>query len=179
MSRIGKKPIQIPGGVTVTVQDAQVLVEGSKGKISFTLPHNIQCTSKDNQLVFTRANDFKVTRALHGTSRALVMNMIQGVSQGFSKTLRIEGVGYKAQVQGKTLKLNVGFSHVVEYPVPPDVKIDAGKQVEIEVSGIDKARVGQVAAEIRDICPPEPYKGKGIRYADERVRRKVGKAVTK
>jgi len=179
MSRVGKKPIDIPSGVKVTTQDAEVLVEGSRGKLSFVLPRNIQCAQKDNQLVFTRANDLKVTRALHGTSRAVVMNMITGVSKGFSKTLRIEGVGYKAQAQGKTLKLNVGFSHPVEYPIPEDVKIDASKQVLIEVSGIDKARVGQVAAEIRDICPPEPYKGKGIRYVDERVRRKVGKAVTK
>ncbi len=179
MSRIGKKPIEIPSGVKVAVQDAQVLVEGPKGKLSFTLSPNIRCALKDNQVVFTRTNDLKVSRALHGTSRALVMNMIKGVSQGFSKTLKIEGVGYKAQTQGKVLKLNVGFSHPVEYPIPEDVKIDAGKQVFVEVSGIDKARVGQVAAEIRDICPPEPYKGKGIRYKDERVRRKVGKAVTK
>ncbi len=179
MSRIGKKPIEIPGGVKVMAKDAEVLVEGARGKLSFTLPHGIRCALKDNQAVFTRANDLKMTRALHGTSRALVMNMIKGVSEGFSKTLKIEGVGYKAQAQGKILKLNVGFSHSVEYPIPEDVKIDASRQVFIEVSGIDKARVGQVAAEIRDVCPPEPYKGKGIRYVDERVRRKVGKAVTK
>ena len=179
MSRIGKQPIEIPSGVKVTTEDAQVLVEGAKGKLSFTLSHSIQCALKDNQVVFTRANDLKVTRAMHGTSRALVMNMIKGVSEGFKKTLQIQGVGYKAQIQGKTLKLNVGFSHPVEYAIPDDVKIDAGRQVFIEISGIDKARVGQVAAEIRHICPPEPYKGKGIRYKDERVRRKVGKAVTK
>ncbi len=179
MSRIGKKPIKIPSGVKVTVQDATVLVEGSKGKLSFTLPHSIRCAHKEDEVVFTRANDLKVSRALHGTSRALVMNMIRGVSEGFSKTLKIEGVGYKAQAQGKTLKLNVGFSHPVEYPIPDDVKIDASRQVFITISGTDKARVGQVAAEIRDTCPPEPYKGKGIRYVDERVRRKVGKAVTK
>ncbi len=179
MSRIGKKPIEIPGGVKVRVQDGTVLVEGPKGKLSFMLPQSIRCEHKENEVVFTRVNDLKVSRSLHGTSRALVMNMIRGVSEGFSKTLKIEGVGYKAQAQGKTLKLNVGFSHPVEYPIPDDVKIDAGRQVFITISGIDKARVGQVAAEIRDVCPPEPYKGKGIRYVDERVRRKVGKAVTK
>jgi len=179
MSRIGKKPITVPSGVKVTAKDSSVLVEGAKGKLSFDLPAGIRCEQKDNQVVFTRVNDVKMMRALHGTSRALVMNMIKGVSVGFSKTLRIDGVGYKAQIQGKTLKLNVGFSHPVEYAIPPDVAIDASKQVVIVVSGIDKARVGQVAAEIRHICPPEPYKGKGIRYEDERVRRKVGKAVTK
>ena len=179
MSRIGNKPIQIPSAVKVSVKDGRVEVQGAKGTLAFDLPRGISCEQKDNTVVFTRANDLKMTRALHGTARAIVMNMILGVSSGFSKTLKIEGVGYKAQTQGKTLKLSVGFSHPVEYDIPPDVKIDASRQVFIEVSGIDKARVGQVAAEIRRFCPPEPYKGKGIRYADERVRRKVGKAVTK
>jgi len=179
MSRIGKQPITIPAGVKVTVNDACVSVEGTKGKLSFGLSSGIQCEQKEDQVIFTRSNELKQTKAIHGTSRALVMNMIMGVSAGFAKTLQIQGVGYKAQIQGKTLKLNVGFSHPVEYAVPDDVKIDASKQVVIEISGIDKARVGQVAAEIRSICPPEPYKGKGIRYKDERVRRKVGKAVSK
>ena len=179
MSKIGKTPIEIPKDVKIVVKEGQVLVEGPKGKLTYPLPPVIVCETKDNKLVFTRQNDVKSARALHGTARALVFNMIKGVTTGFSKTLLIEGVGYKAQTQGKVLKLNVGFSHPVEYAIPDGIKIDAAKQVEIMVSGTDKAQVGQVAAEIRDICPPEPYKGKGIRYSDERIRRKVGKAVTK
>jgi large subunit ribosomal protein L6 len=179
MSRIGNKPIEIPKGVTVVLKDGQVVVEGPKGKLLFVVPEGIACEAKENTLVFTRKNDEKHNRALHGTSRALTLNMIKGVTAGFSKTLLIEGVGYKAQVQGKVLKLNVGFTHLVEYAIPDGIKIDAAKQVEITVSGIDKALVGQVSAEIRRVCPPEPYKGKGIRYSDERIRRKVGKAVPK
>jgi large subunit ribosomal protein L6 len=139
----------------------------------------ISCEQKDGKIHAVRADDLNQTRAFHGTTRALVFNMVLGVTKGFEKVLLIEGVGYKALVQGKTLKLNVGFTHPVEYVIPEGIKIDAAKQVEIAISGADKIVVGQVAAEIRHICPPEPYKGKGIRYKDERIRRKVGKAVTK
>jgi large subunit ribosomal protein L6 len=179
MSRIGKKIIDIPTGVKVLVKDGTVMVEGPKGKMNFVLPRFITCESKDNKVVFDRANELKLAKSLHGTARAITMNMIRGVTEGYSKTLMIEGVGYKAQTQGKILKLNVGFTHPVEYLIPEGIKIDAAKQVMIVISGIDKAQVGQVAAEIRRVCPPEPYKGKGIRYSDERIRRKVGKAVTK
>lgn len=169
----------IPQGVKVQVQADVVLVEGPKGKMQHALPHVISCEQKDSTLFFTTKSDSKINRSLHGTTRALVVNMIKGVTEGYTKVLLIEGVGYKATVQGKNLKLNVGFTHSVEYPIPDDVKIDAAKQVEVVISGIDKAKVGQVAAEIRRICPPEPYKGKGIRYSTERIRRKVGKSVTK
>ncbi|MFH1691904.1 MAG: 50S ribosomal protein L6 [Candidatus Omnitrophota bacterium] len=179
MSRIGKKPIEVPKDVKVGLKDGLVTVEGPKGKLEFALPDQISCQQKDSQLLLSAGNMLKKTRALFGTSRALVANMIIGVTAGYAKTLLINGVGYKAQLQGKLLKMNLGFSHPVEYAVPEGIKIDASKQVEIVVSGIDKIKVGQVAAEIRRIFPVEPYKGKGIRYKDEKVRRKVGKAVTK
>jgi large subunit ribosomal protein L6 len=179
MSRIGKKPVEIPSGVKAEVKDSILAVEGPKGKLSLQLPSKVSCELKDNTLLFTTNEQSKTASALHGTMRALARNMVMGVTNGFSKKLLIEGVGYKAQVQGKNLKLNVGFSHPVEYVIPEGIKIDASKQVEIAISGTDKTKVGQVAAEIRHICPPEPYKGKGIRYSDERIRRKVGKAVTK
>ncbi len=179
MSRLGKKPVAVPSGVKIALKDGVITVEGPKGKLSLNLPATISFEQKDSNVFFTAKDETKPTSALHGTIRALTVNMIKGVTVGFSKTLIIEGVGYKAQVQGKNLKLNVGFSHPVEYLIPEGIKIDASKQVEIVITGIDKVQVGQVAAEIRDICPPEPYKGKGIRYSDERIRRKVGKAVTK
>lgn len=179
MSRIGKKPVDIASGVKIAVQDGFLKVEGPKGKMEFPLSADIACEQKDNKLYFKALKETKPVRSLHGTTRALARNMILGVTAGFSKTLVIEGVGYKALVTGKNLKLNVGFTHPVEYTIPEGIKIDASKQVEITISGIDKNQVGQVSAEIRRICPPEPYKGKGIRYKDERIRRKVGKAVTK
>ena len=179
MSRIGKKPIPIPSGVKVGVINGVINVEGPKGKISFAIPPLVSYQEKDGKIFFTANEESKAASSLHGTIRAVTANMIAGVTSGFAKTLVIEGVGYKAQVQGKNLKLNVGFSHPVEYLIPEGIKIDASKQVEVLISGVDKVKVGQVAAEIRDICPPEPYKGKGIRYKDERIRRKVGKAVTK
>lgn len=161
------------------MQEDCLKVEGPKGKMEFKLSENIACEQKDNKLFFRALKDTKPVRALFGTTRALARNMIIGVTSGFSKTLIIEGVGYKAQIQGKNLRLNVGFTHPVDYAIPEGIKIDVSKQVEILVSGVDKTQVGQVAAEIRRVCPPEPYKGKGIRYKDERIRRKVGKAVTK
>lgn len=179
MSRIGKKPVEILKGVNVQIKDQILFMEGPKGKIQQKLPDGITCEQKDGVIILSRRDDLKPTKALHGTLRAIAVNMMAGVTSGFSKTLVIEGVGYKAQVQGKSLRLNVGFTHVVDYAIPEGIKIDASKQVEVTVSGVDKVQVGQVSAEIRRICPPEPYKGKGIRYQDERIRRKVGKAVTK
>lgn len=179
MSRIGKKPIEIPKDVKVNINDGILSVEGPKGKLTLSVPPVVSCAQKDNALIFSAGGREKTTRSLHGTMRALALNMVKGVTDGFSKTLIIEGVGYKASTQGKMLKLNVGFTHSVEYAIPEGIKIDAAKQVEVVVSGIDKTKVGQVAAEIRRVCPPEPYKGKGIRYKDEKIRRKVGKAVTK
>ncbi len=179
MSRIGKRPVDILPGVKVHIEDNCLKVEGPKGKIDFKFSKDIVCEEKDNKLFFNALKDTKPVRAIFGTTRALAKNMIIGVTSGFSKTLIIEGVGYKAQTQGKNLRLNVGFTHPVDYSIPDGIKIDASKQVEIVVSGIDKTQVGQVAAEIRRVCPPEPYKGKGIHYKDERIRRKVGKAVTK
>jgi large subunit ribosomal protein L6 len=179
MSKFGKRPVVIPQGVKVARHENTLTVEGPKGKLEHTLPDGVTFEEKDGKLLFSIAKDTKEMRSLHGTSRSLTVNMIAGVTAGFSKTLVIEGVGYKALVQGKNLRLNVGFTHPVDYPIPDGIKIDASKQVEVSVSGIDKIKVGQVAAEIRRVCPPEPYKGKGIRYKDERIRRKVGKAVTK
>lgn len=179
MSRIGKKPLEVPKDVKVSVKEDIALIEGPKGKLQYLLPRGISFEQKEGKLYFTSSGHSDKLKALHGTTRALAANMIIGVTQGYNKVLLIEGVGYKAQVQGKNLKLNVGFSHPVEYLIPEGIKIDATKQVEIAISGIDKIKVGQAAAEIRRICPPEPYKGKGIRYKDERIRRKVGKAVTK
>ncbi len=179
MSRIGKKPISVPKDVKVSLKENLVTVEGPKGKLEFSLPDKISCQQQDGHLVFSAVDTLKRTKALFGTSRALVANMILGVTAGYTKILAITGVGYKAQLQGKSLKLNLGFSHPVVFPIPDDIKIDASKQVEIVISGIDKIKVGQVAAEIRRVFPVEPYKGKGIRYKDEKVRRKVGKAVTK
>jgi large subunit ribosomal protein L6 len=179
MSRLGKKLVEIPSGVKVSVGDGVLHVEGPKGKMSMPLSEWITCEQKDGKLFFHTSHTTKRANSMHGTTRALVVNMIKGVTSGFSKTLMIEGVGYKALVQGKNLKLNVGFSHPVDYAIQEGIHIDAAKQVVVVVSGIDKIKVGQVAAEIRRICPPEPYKGKGIRYSDERIRRKVGKAVTK
>ena len=179
MSRLGKKAIEVPKDVKISVANAVVALEGPKGKLEYHLPQHLSCEQKDGKLFIKNTTDTKEGRTMYGTSRALIQNMIIGVSKGYVKTLLIEGVGYKAQTQGKVLKLNVGFTHPVEYTIPEGIKIDAAKQVEISISGIDKIKVGQAAAEIRRICPPEPYKGKGIRYSDERIRRKVGKAVTK
>ena len=179
MPKFGKKPVEILKDTKATLEDGTLIIEGPKGKLSYVLPSAVSCEQKDGKLFFKAQNDLKPSWALQGTARALTVNMLQGVAQGYSKVLLIEGVGYKAQIQGKILKLNVGFTHPVEYMIPEGIKMDASKQVEIAISGIDKALVGEVAAQIRRICPPEPYKGKGIRYKDERIRRKIGKAVTK
>lgn len=176
MSHIGKKPIIIPEGVEVTIKDDSILVKGPKGSLSFCFNPQIKIEEKNNNLfVFPLSRKrSKEINALWGLVRSLVNNNIIGVVKGFIKKLEIQGVGYKANVQGKKLILEVGFSHLVEYTIPPDIEVKVEKNI-ITVEGIDKQKVGQVAAEIRSKRPPEPYKGKGIRYLDEKVRRKVGK----
>lgn len=175
MSRIGKLPITIPAGVTITVDGDFITVNGSKGSLKqFTMP-GIKVDIKDNELQVTRANDEAINRARHGLMRSLIANMIAGVSNGFSKKLEINGVGYRVAQQGTDLKFNLGFSHDVIYKVPAGVQITV-EQNTVTVTGIDKQQVGQVAAEIRSLKKPEPYKGKGIKYSDERILRKSGKS---
>jgi len=176
MSRIGKKPVIIPKEVKIELKDSQVFVEGPKGKLSLSLSSRIKSEIKDGQVWVTRLFDTKLDRSLHGLYRALIFNMIKGVTEGYSKKLEIIGVGFRAQVQGNSLNMQLGFSHPVNFPVPEGIKIETPKQTQITISGIDKEKVGEIAAEIRAIFPPEPYKGKGIRYADEYVKKKVGKA---
>ncbi len=179
MSRIGRKPIAVPNGVKVNVSGQTINVEGPKGKLSLEFSPRIEIEVANNEVVVKRHTDIKSDKALHGLYRSLIANMIEGVANGFKKELEMIGVGYKAQVKGKDLVLDVGFSHQVIFPIPNDLSIQAPKPTQIVIEGIDKQRVGQVAAEIRKIRKPEPYKGKGIRYVGERVRRKAGKAVGK
>ena len=179
MSRIGKKPILITSGVKVNVNQLEVSVEGPKGRLALNLPGRISCEVKDNQVFVTSPLQSRLDKALHGLSRSLLANMVQGVSTGYAKELEIHGVGLRASVSGNTLILILGFSHPVNFPIPADIKIETPKPTLIIVRGIDKQRVGEVAAQIRRIYPPEPYKGKGIRYLGEIVRRKVGKAAAK
>ncbi len=179
MSRIGIIPVEVPKGVKLGLEATRLQIEGPKGKLELNLPQGISVENKDSKIFVTRSADEKQSRANHGTVRALVVNMIKGVTQGYKKNLEIQGVGFKAQAQGQKVTLNVGFSHPVEFAVPVGVTVKTPKPTEIEVEGIDKAMVGEVAARIREIKPPEPYKGKGIRFVGEFVRRKQGKAVTK
>ena len=176
MSRVGKKPIVIPDGVTVTSREAEVHVKGPKGSLSQRIPEQISVEIKDGSVSFTRPDDRKENRALHGLARSLVANMVQGVSQPFVKELEIQGVGYRADMTGTTLKILVGFSHPVEIEVPEGLTVSIDRNVIVKIEGIDRQKVGQFAADIRSVRPPEPYKGKGIRYVNEHVRRKVGKA---
>ena len=176
MSRIGKKPIIIPKGVLVEVKDRVVYIEGAKGKLNYTLPYQISLENKDNLLLVKRVGDSKSDKSLHGLSRALIVNMIKGVTEGYVKELEIIGVGFKASVQGNNLNMQLGFSHPVNLPIPEGIKIETPKPTQIVVRGIDKQKVGQVSTEIRSIFPPEPYKGKGIRFQGEYIKKKVGKA---
>ena len=178
MSRIGRAPIAIPQGVTVKQADRQVFVEGTKGKLAFALPAEITVTIADSVLTVQRASDEKSVRALHGLSRALIANMVHGVASGFSKELEIVGVGFRAQLQGKQVSIQVGFSHPVVVPIPEGITIEVPKPTSVIVKGADKHLVGQFAADLRRIFPPEPYKGKGIKYVGEVIRRKAGKAAT-
>jgi large subunit ribosomal protein L6 len=178
MSRIGNKAVEIPDKVKVSVdQEGSVSVEGPKGKLEWKLPRQIRASVQDNQVSVVREADSRNVKALHGLSRSLVYNMVQGVSEGFTKQLEIEGVGFKAAVQGSMLNLSLGFSHPVTFSIPKDIKITVADNTKITVQGVDKKLVGQVAADIRRFYPPEPYKGKGVRYAGEQIRRKEGKTV--
>ena len=176
MSRVGKKPIPLPKGVKITL-GAQLLVEGPKGKLSWKLPRDISGKIDNNKVTLARSAETRSVKALHGLSRALVHNMVQGVSEGFTKQLEIEGVGFKAAVQGSNLNLSLGFSHPILFPIPKEIKITVTDNTKLTIQGIDKKLVGQVAADIRRFYPPEPYKGKGVRYAGEQIRRKEGKTV--
>ncbi len=178
MSRIGKKPIEIPAGVKVSIQEGEIRVEGPKGKLSMKLHPDISVRLEGNTIRVERPTDQPFHRAMHGTTAALIRNMIKGVTEGYTKVLEVVGLGYRAAVKGNNLELNLGFSHPVIYPIPPDVKIEV-KENKIYVSGIDKARVGQVCAQIRAFKKPDAYKGKGIRYEGEVLRLKAGKAAGK
>src|SRR5213594_1296229 len=178
MSRIGNKAVEIPDKVKVNIDnEGAVSVEGPKGKLNWRLPRDIGGSVKDNRVSLLRQAETRNVKALHGLSRSLVHNMVQGVSEGFSKQLEIEGVGFKAAVQGSTLNLSLGFSHPIPFSIPKDIKITVAENTRIAIQGVDKKLVGQVAADIRRFCPPEPYKGKGVRYAGEQIRRKEGKTV--
>lgn len=177
MSRIGKQPIEIPAGVKAAIDKEVIKVEGPKGKLDFSIPYGIKAELKKNQLIVTRISDIKEHRMKHGLVRALINNMVIGVTEGFSKELEIQGVGFKAQLSGKRLVLNLGFSHPIEYDIPDGITIETPKPTQIILKGIDKQLVGHVAAEIRASHKPEPYKGKGIRYVGEYVRKKAGKTV--
>ncbi len=179
MSRIGNAPVPIPSGVEVEVRESEVTVKGPKGTLERRFPEAISFEVADGQARVSRADEERETKALHGLSRALLNNMVQGVHAGFSKELSLVGVGYRAALKGKTLELQLGFSHPVEVTAPDGIDFEVPETTRIIISGIDKEQVGQVAAEIRSLRPPEPYKGKGIRYVDEYVRRKQGKAVAR
>lgn len=176
MSRVGNRPIPIPSGVTVNLSDDQIQVKGPKGELSCPIPTGITVKSEGDQLSFERPDDSKPARSNHGLARALANNMVVGVSEGFVKRLEIEGVGYRADVKGKSLNLLLGFSHPVEMPIPEGLKVSVDQNTKVAIEGADKQIVGQFAADIRALRPPEPYKGKGVRYEDEHIRRKVGKA---
>ncbi|MGD2132184.1 MAG: 50S ribosomal protein L6 [Maricaulaceae bacterium] len=175
MSRIGKLPIEIPSGVTASVDGREVKIKGPKGELSLTLVEDVTAKLEDGAVTITPRDQSKKARSMWGLQRTLVANMVEGVTNGFEKNLELQGVGYRAQLQGKALKLQLGLSHDVVYDPPEGITIAAPKPTEVIVSGIDKQKVGQTAAEIRKFRPPEPYKGKGIRYAGEYVRRKEGK----
>lgn len=175
MSRIGKKPVAIPGGVTASIDGQQVKVKGPKGELSHVLVDEVLAKTGEDGIEIVMREDTKEARAMWGMSRTLVANLVTGVTEGFTKTLEITGVGYRAAVQGQNLQLQLGFSHDVLYAIPQGIQVQCPKPTEIVVSGINKQQVGQVAAEIRRYRPPEPYKGKGVRYAGEYILRKEGK----
>ncbi|MEM9079123.1 MAG: 50S ribosomal protein L6 [Verrucomicrobiota bacterium] len=180
MSRVGNKVIALPDKVKIAVDDgSEVTVEGPKGKLSWTLPQGIAVEQEEGNVKVTRENDKREKRALHGTARSLIQNMIKGVSEGFVKELEIQGVGFRAAVKGKDLDLNLGKSHPILHPIPEGLTVTVDENTKIKVEGIDKQSVGQFAADVRAYYPPEPYKGKGVRYVGEYVRRKAGKSVAK
>ena len=177
MSRIGKQPIAIPAAVKVAVKGQTVSVEGPKGKLDFELPAHTAAKVENNQLLVSRQGEDARAKSLHGLSRSIVNNMVLGVSQGFVKKLEIQGVGFKAAVVGKHVSLSLGYSHPLNYPIPDQIKVTVEENTKVTIEGPNKQVVGQVAAEIRSFYPPEPYKGKGVRYSDEKVIRKEGKTV--
>ncbi len=179
MSRIGKMPITIPSGVRVSHSGGEVVVEGPKGKLQQRVSPEITVKIEENEVVLTRKDDSKPAKSMHGLYRTLVANMVQGVSNGFTKELELRGVGYRATLKGKDLDLALGFSHPVLFKAPEGILFTLNGNTKVAISGIDKALVGQVAADIRSIRPPEPYLGKGVRYAGEHVRRKAGKSAKK
>ena len=176
MSRIGKKPVTIPKGVTVTLDGSKITVKGPKGELSRSLPGAMLVSMVDNEVIIQRPSEENEHKALHGLTRTLVANMVEGVTAGFSKQLEIIGVGYKAETRPYGLQLALGFSHPIEYRAPAGIKLTAPQPTQVTIQGANKEMVGQVAAEIRSFRPPEPYKGKGIKYVGEQVRRKAGKA---
>jgi large subunit ribosomal protein L6 len=175
MSRIGKKPIPVPQGVKIAVDGNTVHAEGPKGKLSQLVPDSVSVTVESNVLTVARSSDHRNVRALHGLTRSLLANMVHGVKDGFERKLEIVGIGYRAQLQGKNLQLALGYSHPVIFPLPDGVQAEIERQVSITLKGADKALLGQVAAKLRALRKPDPYKGKGIKYAEEHIRRKVGK----
>jgi large subunit ribosomal protein L6 len=177
MSRIGKQPIAIPAKVKVDVKGSKVFVEGPKGKLDMEIPRRTTLKIDAGNVVVSRDGDDAEARAMHGLSRALVNNLVRGVSEGYTKKLEINGVGFKAAVQGKVVNLSLGYSHPINYDIPDQVKVTVEENTKITIEGPNKQVVGQVAAELRSYYPPEPYKGKGVKYADERIERKEGKTV--
>jgi large subunit ribosomal protein L6 len=176
MSRIGRLPVKVPQGVDVKIDGHTVRVKGPKGELAFTFHQNVNVTREDGTLVVARANDEKATRALHGLTRSLVANMVTGVTAGYTRDLEISGTGYRAALQGKKLQLSLGFSHPVEIEPPQGITFATETPQKLRVSGIDKQAVGEMAAKIRSLRVPDPYKAKGVKYAEERIRRKAGKA---
>lgn len=176
MSRIGKQPILIPQGVDILIDGRNINVKGPKGELDFLFHQNVSVSRVDDNLIVQRLSNDKLSRALHGLTRNLIFNMVTGVTSGFSKQLELKGIGYRSQMEGQNLVLNVGYTHPVTIQQQPGIEFKVEKNTLITVSGIDKQKVGQIAAEIRKVRPPEPYKGKGIKYIDEIIRRKAGKA---
>ncbi|HET9480867.1 MAG TPA: 50S ribosomal protein L6 [Candidatus Polarisedimenticolia bacterium] len=175
MSRIGRLPVKLPQGVTVSVASRELQVKGPRGVLTTPMPPGIACTVENQVAQLTRRNDERRQRALHGLARALLANAVKGVSDGWSRELEIQGIGYRATVQGRSIEFALGYSHPIVYLVPEGVTVTVEKQTRVAVSGADRQKVGQVAAEIRSLRPPEPYKGKGIRYSNEVIKKKVGK----
>jgi len=175
MSRIGRQPIPVPAGVSIAIDPGRVMVNGPLGELTQQVPSRMTVERRDDELVVTRPTDRGQDRALHGLTRSLIANMVEGVTKGFEKKLEIQGVGYRAALRGTSLELNVGYSHPVVIDAPDGITFEVPAPTQISVKGVDKQQVGEIAAEIRKVRPPEPYKGKGIRYEGEYVRRKVGK----
>ncbi len=177
MSRIGKQPVKIPAKVKVDIKGRECLVEGPKGKLKLTLPPRTNAKVEGDWVLVSRSGDTAESKAMHGLARSLVNNMVIGVTDGYMKKLEINGVGFKAAVQGNNVNLNLGYSHPINYAIPDQIKVTVEENTKVTIEGPDKMQVGKVAAEIRSFYPPEPYKGKGVKYADETVRRKEGKTV--